>query len=136
MQLYNPYTRGYIEYPLYFEPEKLSYQIRHETPFTERFSEWAVSIIETGDVIYIPCGQNRCRNIYIVTRFYLDKTVTYPRGIYTIPISYFTNTRNNTKNNNEFDDTDMFDADDYFEDDEDDYELDEEVFKAIMKRSV
>lgn len=89
MKLQNPYTRGYIEYPLYFEPEKLNYQIHHETPFTERYSEWAVSEIETGDVIYIPCGQNRCRNIYIVTKFFLNKTVSFPNGIYTIPLSYF-----------------------------------------------
>lgn len=89
MKLQNPYTRGYIDYPLSFEPEKLNYQIQHETPFTNRFSEWAVSIIATGDMIYIPCGQNRCRKIYVVTRFYLDKTVTYPHGIYTIPIAYF-----------------------------------------------
>ena len=90
MKLKNPYTGGYIEYPLYFEPEKLNYQIRHDTPFTERYSEWAVSIIATGDMIYIPCGENRCRNIYIVTKFYLDKVVSFPRGIYTIPMSYFT----------------------------------------------
>jgi hypothetical protein len=90
MRLYNPYTRGYIEYPLYFEPEKLSYFIRHETPFSEFYSEWAVSIIETGDMIYIPCGQNRSRNIYVVTKFYRNKTVEFPRGIYTIPISHFT----------------------------------------------
>lgn len=90
MKIQNPYTRGYIEYPLFFEPEKLNYYIRHETPFSERYSEWAVSIIETGDMIYIPYGQNRCRNIYIVTKFFLDKTVTFPRGIYTIPMSYFT----------------------------------------------
>ena len=91
MKLQNPYTRGYIEYPLYFEPEKLNYFIQHETPFTDRRSEWAVSMIATGDMIYIPCGQNRSRNIYVVTRFFLNKTVQFPRGIYTIPMSYFTN---------------------------------------------
>lgn len=90
MRLQNPFTKGYIEYPLYFEPEKYTYQIRHETPFSNRYSEWAVSIIETGDMIYIPCGENRSRNIYIVTKFYLDKIVSFPRGIYTVPISYFT----------------------------------------------
>lgn len=90
MRLQNPYTRGYIEYPLYFEPEKLNYQIYHETPFTERYSEWAVSIIETGDMIYIPTGQNRCRNIYVVTKFYLQGVVKFPQGIYTVPMSYFT----------------------------------------------
>ena len=90
MQLQNPYTRGYIEYPLYFEPEKLNYYIRHETPFSERYSEWAVSVIDTGDMIYIPYGENRCKNIYIVTKFYLNKEVAFPRGIYTMPFSYFT----------------------------------------------
>ena len=104
MQLQNPYTRGYIDYPLYFEPEKLTYHIRHETPFSERYSEWAVSIIETGDVIYLPYGNNRCKNIYIVTRDYVDKRVQFPYGIYIIPMSYFTTPQ----------------EDDYF-DDEDDY---------------
>ena len=93
MRLQNPYTKGYIEYPLNFEPEKLHYEIHHETPFSDFFSDWAVSIIATGDMIYIPCHQNRSRNIYIVTRFYLDKTVTFPRGIYTIPINHFTDKR-------------------------------------------
>ena len=117
MQLQNPYTRGYIEYPLYFEPEKLNYQIRHETPFSERYSEWAVSIIETGDVIYIPCGQNRCRDIYIVTHFYTRKQVTYPHGIYTIPISYFTTPKNIglEEDDDDFFDDDYFNYDDYFE---------------------
>lgn len=93
MRLKNPYTRGYIEYPLFFEPEKLTYQIRHETPFSAWHSEWAVSHIDTGDMIYIPCGSNKCRDIYIVTKFYLDGTVEYPLGIYTIPIQYFTGER-------------------------------------------
>ena len=93
MRLQNPYTKKYIEYPLEFEPEKLNYQIRHETPFTECFSEWAVSIIATGDMIYIPCGQNRSRHIYVVTRLYRRKQVTFPYGIYTIPLDYFTDKR-------------------------------------------
>lgn len=90
MQLQNPYTRGYIEYPLYFEPEKLNYHIRHETPFTERWSEWAVSIIENGDMIYLPYGSNRCKNIYIVTKEYINRQIQFPYGIYIIPMSYFT----------------------------------------------
>ena len=94
MQLKNPYTRGCVEYPLYFEPEKLNYFIRHETPFTDRYSEWAVSIIESGDMIYMPYGSNRCRNIYIVTKFFLDGTAKFPYGIYTIPLNYFTNPAN------------------------------------------
>lgn len=90
MRVQNPYTRGYIEYPLSFSPEKRNYFVSHETPFTARRSEWAVSIIENGDMIYIPCGSNRCQNIYIVTKFFLQGTLTYPLGIYTIPMSYFT----------------------------------------------
>lgn len=89
MRMQNPYTRGYIEYPLSFSPEKLHLEIQHETPFSEFRSEWAVSYMASGDVIYIPCGQNRCRNIYVVTRFYIKGEVKYPRGIYTIPLSYF-----------------------------------------------
>lgn len=92
MKLHNPYTGGYVEYPLYFEPENLNYHIYHETPFTERYSEWAVSVLDTGDTIYMPYGQNRCRNIYIVTKFFTNKTVRFPHGIYTIPLSYFTTT--------------------------------------------
>ena len=94
MKLKNPYTGGYIEYPLYFEPQKLHYQVYHETPFTERYSEWAVSIIETGDIIYIPCGQNRCTDIFIVTKLFMDKVVKRPLGIYTIPMSYFLTPQN------------------------------------------
>ena len=94
MKMQNPYTRGYIDYPLYFNPEKFSYFIQHETPFSNFYSEWAVSVIETGDTIYIPYGENRSRNIYVVTKFYLDGTVKYPHGIYTIPKSYFINPRN------------------------------------------
>lgn len=90
MRLYNPYTRKYIEYPLYFNPETLNYHIEHETPFSSFYAEWAVSVIENGDMIYIPYGKNCNRNIYIVTRWYLDKTVTFPKGIYTIPLNYFT----------------------------------------------
>jgi len=141
VKLQNPYTRGYIEYPLYFEPEKLKYFIRHETPFSERFSEWLVAHIETGDVIYIPCEQNRCRNIYIVTRFYLDKTVQFPKGIYTLPLNYFTipknanivtnnnniDNDNDNDNNNDVDiDNDMFDDDDFFFGD-DIYDEDDDV---------
>lgn len=111
MKLQNPYTRGYIEYPLFFEPEKLHYHIRHETPFSARYSEWAVSIIETGDMIYIPCGQNRCRSIYVVTKFFLDKTVTFPRGIYTIPMSYFTTTQTSVVE--DVDDDEDIDFDDF-----------------------
>lgn len=90
MKLQNPYTRGYIEYPLSFKPSRLEYQITHETPFTERRSEWYVALITTGDMVYIPCGQNRCQNIYIVTKYYRAKQLTYPHGIYTLPLWHFT----------------------------------------------
>jgi hypothetical protein len=115
MQLQNPYTRGYIDYPLYFEPERMHYYIQHETPFTDRYSEWAVYIIETGDMVYLPYGQNRCRNIYVVTRFYLNKELAFPHGIYTIPLDYFTKPQNN-------------DDDFYYDDDEDEDDLDFDDF--------
>ena len=94
MKLQNPFTRRYVEYPLLFDPSIRSYQVSHETPFTDRHSEWAVSVIATGDKIYIPCGRNRCRNIYVVTKFYLDGTLKFPQGIYTLPTSYFTTIKN------------------------------------------
>jgi hypothetical protein len=49
-----------------------------------------VTVLESGDILYIPCGENRSRDIYVVTRFYLDKTVKFPKGVYTIPLTYFT----------------------------------------------
>lgn len=90
MRLHNPYTKGYIEYPINFDLEKLTYHIEHETFFCPYFTSWAVTILDTGDVIYIPCRENRSHDIYVVTRFYLDKTVSFPKGVYTIPLSYFT----------------------------------------------
>lgn len=95
MLLKNPYTKGAIEYPLDFDIHSFvldrwfNHHIVHETPFTERRAEWAVSTLKTGDMVYIPYGANRCKDIYIVTNFYLDKTVSFPYGIYTIPMSYF-----------------------------------------------
>lgn len=90
MRVFNPYTKGYIEYPLDFALYDHTYHIEHETFFCPYFTSWAVTTLDSGDVIYVPCGQNRSRNIYVVTRFYLDKTVTFPRGVYTIPLYYFT----------------------------------------------
>lgn len=95
MLLKNPYTKGTIEYPIDFSISSFvldrwfNHHIVHETPFTQRRAEWAVSKLESGDVIYIPYGANRCKDIYIVTSYYLDKTVSYPYGIYTLPMSYF-----------------------------------------------
>lgn len=90
MKLFNPYTKGYIEYPINFDLEQQTYHIEHETFFCPYFTSWAVTVLDTGDVIYIPCGENRSRNIYVVTRFYLDKTVKFPKGVYTVPINHFT----------------------------------------------
>lgn len=90
MKLFNPYTGGCIEYPLDLDLEKHTYHIEHETFFCQYHTAWAVTTLDTGDVVYIPCGQNRSRNIYVVTRFYLDKTVKFPKGVYTLPLSYFT----------------------------------------------
>ena len=90
MKLYNPYTRQEIEYPVNLDLHILTYHIRHETPFTDRYSEWAVTMLDNGDMVYIPCGDNRCNNIHIVTKLYLKNIVTLPHGIYTIPMSYFT----------------------------------------------
>ena len=38
MKLYNPYTKGTIEYPLDFNLEKLTYHIEHETFFCPYFT--------------------------------------------------------------------------------------------------
>ena len=90
MRLHNPYTKGTIEYPLNFDLEQLTYHIEHETFFCPYHTSWAVTVLDTGDVLYVPCGENRSRNIYVVTRFYLEKVVTFPKGVYTIPLRYFT----------------------------------------------
>lgn len=89
MKLYNPFTHQCIEYPLDFDLHVLNYHIQHETPFSTRFSEWAVSVLENGDYIYIPYGDNRCPDIYIVTALFIKKVIPKPHGIYTIPMSYF-----------------------------------------------
>lgn len=90
MRLYNPYTGQQVEYPVDFDLHVLNYHIRHETPFTDRYVEWAVSVLKNGDTIYIPYGNNRCTNIYIVTKLYTKKIITLPHGIYTMPMSRFT----------------------------------------------
>ena len=90
MVLQNPYTKCYVEYPIEFSPEELNIVIQHETPFTNLYSEWAVSYMESGDVIYIPTGSNRSKKIYIVTSAFRYGLVQYPYGIYTIPFSHFT----------------------------------------------
>ena len=91
MNAKNPYTGGYIEYPLeLLNLSRYEFRICHETPFSERYSEWAVYLLENEDMIYVPTGQNRCRNIYIVTWEFTYKEVPFPYGIYTIPLNYFT----------------------------------------------
>lgn len=89
MRLHNPYTNGYIEYTLNLDLNVLDYHIRHETPFTDRCTEWAVSVLESGDMIYLPYGNNRCTDIYIVTRYYLDKLWCFPHGIYKASVNSF-----------------------------------------------
>lgn len=90
MKIYNPYTKVYLEYPLDFDMHKLTYHIHHETLFSDRWSEWAVAILESGDELYIPYGSNMCPDIYIITRKFINKEVSKPYGIYTIPMKYFT----------------------------------------------
>ena len=98
MRLTNPYTKGTIEYPLNFDFYNRTYHIEHETVFCQYFTSWAVTILESGDVIYVPYGENRSRNIYVVTRFYLNKEVEFPMGIYTIPLNYFTTLQRSNHN--------------------------------------
>ena len=100
MQLQNPYTKGTIEYPLNLNLEKLTYHIEHETFFCPYFTSWAVTVLDTGDVVYIPCGENRSRNIYVVTRFYIEKVVQFPKGVYTVPLNYFTTQKIKGENEN------------------------------------
>lgn len=89
MKVQNIYTGEYIMLPIQFEPERMHYHIRHETPFSDRWSEWAVFIINTGDMIYLPYGSNKCEHLYIVTAAYRLGMVEHPYGIYKIPIHNF-----------------------------------------------
>ena len=88
MRLTNPYTGEQVEYPLDLDLHVLNYHIRHETPFEDRYREWAVSVLDNGDTVYIPYGSNRCTNIYIVSRLYINKLVQLPDGIYTLSVNY------------------------------------------------
>lgn len=92
MQVQNIYTGEYIMYSLYFEPERMHYHIRHETPFTDRYSEWAVYIVHNGDMIYLPYGNNKCDNLYVVTLAYRLGMIECPYGIYKIPMHKFMST--------------------------------------------
>ena len=91
MLLHNPYTRGSINYPLDLSDHNitLNYRIEHETFFSPFFSAWLVAELESGDAIYIPTGQNRNRNVYVVTKFYRTKEIKHPYGVYTINYNDF-----------------------------------------------
>lgn len=91
MKLYNPYTKVYIDYPLDFDAHELNYHIRHETIFNDWCTEWAVSELSSGDILYFPYGRNMCPDIYVITKKFINKEVKKPYGIYTIPMSYFYN---------------------------------------------
>lgn len=91
MKLYNPYTKGSIDYPLDLSPNNivLEYHITHETFFCEWHTSWLVANLKSGDVLYIPYGERNRRDIYVVTPFYLNKEVQYPYGVYTLKYHEF-----------------------------------------------
>lgn len=86
MTLYNPYTHGYIEYPLDLEDDNIIRQcfIEHETFFCPWHTQWSVLYLYNGDVIYIPYGNRNHRKAYIVTAYYLNRQIEFPYGVYTI----------------------------------------------------
>lgn len=96
MTLYNPYTRGRIDYPLDLSDKNIvvSYDIAHETSFCPWFTQWLVAELKSGDMIYIPAGDKNERDIYIITSFYRKKEIKYPYGVYTIKYSDFTRENN------------------------------------------
>lgn len=91
MIMRNPYTEVEIEYPIDFSLIRRTFFIEHETDFCLYNVPWAVTLLTTGDMVYIPGDGNHSHNIYIETKFYRAKQVSYPNGIYTIPMSYFYN---------------------------------------------
>lgn len=93
MMLRNPYTQVELEYPIDFSLIRRTFHIEHETDFCSYNVPWEVTLLTTGDMVYIPGAGNRSYNIYIVTKYYRAKQVSYPHGIYTIPLSYFTTGR-------------------------------------------
>lgn len=127
MKLYNPYTKGSINYPLDLSPNNivLEYYITHETFFCEWHTSWLVANLKSGDVLYIPYGERNRRDIYVVTPFYLNKEVQRPYGVYTLRYSEFLQVSKldipNDVNENTIDNVieDAFDDDD---DDDDDFE--------------
>lgn len=115
MKLYNPYTKGSINYPLDLSSDNivLEYHITHETFFCEWHTSWLVANLKSGDVLYIPYGEQNRRDIYIVTPFYLNKEVQFPHGVYTLSYSKFLdsssfNIPESVDNDNDNDDDDDF----------------------------
>ena len=84
------YNKGYIEYPIDFNLQRRTFHVEHETCFCPYHTSWEVTLLETGDMVYIPSGQNRSRDIYIVSWFHTNGTLKFPHGIFTIPMSTFT----------------------------------------------
>ena len=122
MLLYNPYTRKRIDYPLDLSPNNivLDYHIEHETCFCAWRSHWVVAQLLSGDVIYIPYGERNRRDIYVVTPFYLNHTVSFPHGVYTFKYNEFMRESQLNFDDYIFNDACMLDDDDndfYIDDD-------------------
>ena len=124
MKLCNPYTRKNIEYPLNLDSDNIiiEYYITHETFFCSWHTSWLVLHLQSGDVIYIPYGERNRRDIYVVTPWYLNKTVKFPHGVYTLKYNEFLNVSS-------LNISDKFDEDNFEEDDD----FDEFFFNNYMK---
>lgn len=90
MKVKNPYSRDEVDYPIDLDAVQFSYMICHETVFSPFFSEWKVSVLESGDVIYYPGLENKSRFVYIVTPFFLRHEVDKMHGIFCVPLFQFT----------------------------------------------
>ena len=119
MNLYNPYTRKSVNYPLDLSNKNIvrKYYMTHETFFCQWHTTWQVLHLQSGDVIYLPYGDRNRRDIYIVTPHYLNKTVRFPYGVYTLKYYEFLKTSTLNIPNNTYDD----EEDDWFDDEDDDY---------------
>lgn len=84
------YNKGVVNYPIDLSLQRRTFHIEHETVFCPYFSSWEVTLLETGDMVYVPSGQNRSRDIYIVSWNYTNGTLKFPQGIYSIPMRNFT----------------------------------------------
>lgn len=91
MLMHNPYTNGYVDYPLDLSRRNvvLDYYITHETFFCPTYSTWSVIHLYSGDIVYLPYGDRNRRDIYVVTYYYRTKQVSFPYGVYTIKYSAF-----------------------------------------------